>query len=231
MEAEIFSTNRILLLRLSEQGKWKNCKRYSLLSDLLKVLFHYHSLLLSIRHLSQDKRRKLSQRNCSTWSWYKAQDTRENTKESYGGNPTGSAVKKNGREGTRQSGSSKGGPELGLANDSWNCQRKKYIYYRRMPCSIGPILGWPVENCIVTMWHHASAQHLAQRGYRTERFNKKSRSKAASLCHQMVNILNDQNSEKCRNCILPVVWSINNQAARHACEQRKDEVLEATNNE
>ena len=43
---------------------------------------------------------------------------RKNTKEFHGGNPTGSAVKTNGRAGTRTSGSSKGSPELRLANNS-----------------------------------------------------------------------------------------------------------------
>lgn len=45
--------------------------------------------------------------------------SRKITKEFHGGNLTGSAVKTNGREGIRESGSSRGCPEVGLANDSW----------------------------------------------------------------------------------------------------------------
>ena len=113
----IFYHPEPFFLGRANKGSGKFGIRYSLLSGSLKF-FYYHSLLLSIRHLSQDKRRKGPQRNRSNKCWDKARHHARTPRNFIGGNPTGSAVKTNGRAGTRTSGSSKGSPELGLANDS-----------------------------------------------------------------------------------------------------------------
>ena len=81
-------------------------------------LFFYLSPLLSIGHLSQ-----LFDEFTVTKVTFLAltQGSRlhqRTPRNLVGGNPKGSAVKKNGRRGTSSSGSSKGNPEVGFANDS-----------------------------------------------------------------------------------------------------------------
>ena len=117
-DAGDFLPSGTLFLGSSEQGKWEIWHTVLVVIWLVEVVFYYHSLLLSIRHLSQDKRRKGPQRNRSNKCWDKARHHARTPRNFIGGNPTGSAVKTNGRAGTRTSGSSKGSPELGLANDS-----------------------------------------------------------------------------------------------------------------
>ena len=85
--------------------------------------------------------------------------SRKITKEFHGGNPTGSAVKTNGREGIRESGSSMGCPEVGLANDSWelSTQNKKTGECR---VRIVQVLGLSVENCTVSARRNSTQVHI-----------------------------------------------------------------------
>ena len=118
-KAIFYQPEPFLLLDWANKGSGKIGKRYSLLSGLLKLIFtttHYYCRFDICR---RDKRRKWPQRNRSTKCWDKARHHTRTPRNFIGGNPTGSAVKTNGRAGTRESGSSKGSPEVGLANDGW----------------------------------------------------------------------------------------------------------------
>ena len=88
----------------------------------------------------------------------------KNTKESVGGNPKGSAVKKNGRGGTCSSGSSKGNPELGFANDSRRLLAKIYIYMTSECCVlIVPFRAYQLktECSPERTLHHAKVRSLS----------------------------------------------------------------------
>jgi hypothetical protein len=114
----IFYHPEPFFLGRANKGSGKFGIRYSLLSGSLKLFFtttHYYRRFDICR---RGKRRKWPQRNRFTKCWDKARHHARTPRNFIGGNPTGSAVKTNGRAGTRTSGSSKGSPELGLANDS-----------------------------------------------------------------------------------------------------------------
>ncbi len=87
--------------------------------------------------------------------------TRKNTKEFHGGNPTGSAVKKNGREGIRGSGSS---IRAVLKLDSLttvgelSTQNAKQIT-GECHVSYCPHMGLSVENCKVSVRHNTTHVH------------------------------------------------------------------------
>jgi hypothetical protein len=207
-----FLPSGTLFLGSSEQGKWEIWHTVLVVIWLVEVVFYYHLLLLSIRHLSQGKRRKWPQKNRSTKCWDKARHQARTPRNFIGGNPTGSAVKTNGREGTRTSGSSKGSPELGLANDSRELLNAKK---RRMPCSCSPSFGlisWKLHGLDETQYN-AGAQYVARRVQLTDRvpiFNRKvraiiSRSLTAKFYHaKRANI-----SINSKNCVLAnfSLWS------------------------
>ena len=152
-----FSTNRNLLSRIERTRKVEKIANGTRCYLARWSCYFYHSPLLSIRHLSQVTRRKY--RNEIIALVLVQGTARKNTKEFHGGNPTGSAVKKNGREGIRGSGSS---IRAVLKWDSLstveNCHSKTQNKYWRMPCL-------SVENCMVLVRHKTHPRHVTQRVY------------------------------------------------------------------
>ena len=148
-----FLPSGTLFLGSSEQGKWEIWHTVLVVIWLVEVVFsttHYYRRFDICR---RGKRRKWPQRNRSTKCWDKAQHHARTPRNFIGGNPTGSAVKTNGRAGTRTSGSSKGSPELGLANDSRELLTKKNGECRALMVQV---LGLSVENCMVSMRHNTT---------------------------------------------------------------------------
>jgi hypothetical protein len=86
----------------------------------------------------------------------------EVTEQRYGGNPKGSAVKKNGQKGNSQGGSSKGGSEAEPANGGRNRQQKQN---KTGDCHVhGPNCGHTSHQCKVLKGHaeKVRAQWAAQ---------------------------------------------------------------------
>ena len=186
----IFYHPEPFFLGRANKGSGKFGIRYSLLSGSLKLFFTTTHYYRRFDICTRGKRRKWPQKNRSTKCWDKARHHARTPRNFIGGNPTGSAVKTNGRAGTRTSGSSKGSPELGLANDSRELLNKKK---RRMPCSYSPSFGlisWKLHGLDETQYN-AGAQYVARRVKLTDRvpiFNRKvraiiSRSLTAKFYH------------------------------------------------
>jgi len=122
----------------------------------------YYRLLPSIWRRKMDENGSFSHHDATMQQIVEYAERLEVTEHRYGGNPKGSAVKKNGHQGNNKGGSSKGGPESGRANDGGNRQRNTN---KTGDCRVhGPNCGHSSHQCKVLMGHaeKVRAQWAAQ---------------------------------------------------------------------
>ena len=122
----------------------------------------YYRLLPNNWRRKMDENGSFSHHEASLQQIVEYAERLEVTEQRYGGNPKGSAVKKNGQKGNSQSGSSKGGSEVGPANDGRNRQQK---HNKTGDCHVhGPNCGHTSHQCKVLKGHaeKVRAQWAAQ---------------------------------------------------------------------
>ena len=111
----------------------------------------YYRLLPSVWRRKMDENGSFSHHEATLQEIVEYAERLEVTEQCYGGggNPKGSAIKKNGQQGKMKSGSSQGGPKAGRTNGSGNRQHNK-----TGDCRVyGPNCGHSSHQCKVLMGH------------------------------------------------------------------------------
>jgi hypothetical protein len=130
--------------------------------DAQELKLIYYRLLPNNWRRKMDENGSFSHHEATLQQIVEYAERLEVTEQRYGGNPKGSAVKKNGQKGNSQGGSSKGGSEVELANGGRNRHQKQN---KTGDCHVhGPNCGHTSHQCKVLKGHaeKVRAQWAAQ---------------------------------------------------------------------